>query len=235
MTWYPASIFAISAFTASVLLASPTLAAEDIRASVLEGKILQPDAVTRRDARCDKGYLVGVGLNYTDRVVGYWYRCASMLPDGRWNTEEIITTPGSGQVRQGQTRWHDCPRDYYIVGLGGTFGTYGYDSAGMAQPVPQEMLADVQPLCRLSAAIPAVYPTPRAYFEGGDDNRLRDLPARVPDDARACARGSVATGLRFSVNFKRSANPQSQFYDVALICDRVITVIDRGLADRPNP
>jgi len=226
---------ALSAFiTIATCLPSQSEAAENVRKSVLYGVDLMPVTNFRRYVRCEAGEsLVGVGTNHIDRMVGYWYRCARNNPDGSWISGSVVTRFGPGQVRRGLTRWHDCPRNYYIVGLGATAGTYLRRSL-WAQAEPPPILADIQPLCRLPAGEPHFYQTTRAYFEGADDNKLYDIPAMMPDTPKSCPRGTVAVGILFAVDFRRDIAVETQFQNAALICDRLNVVIDRGLGNVPG-
>lgn len=218
----------------SLNIPSHALAADDVRKSVLLTIDLMPVTNFRRYVRCQAGEsLVGVGTNHIDRMVGYWYRCARNNPDGAWTDGSVVTRFGIGQARRNITRWHDCPRNYYIVGLAGTAGTYLKKSI-WAQAEPAPILADIQPLCRLHTAQPDLYQTPRAYFEGADDNKLYDIAATPPDTPKSCRRGTVAVGILFAVDFRRDIDVESQFQDAALICDRLNVKINRGLDQRPD-
>lgn len=213
-----------------IFAAQSAFAADDLRQSIVQGlHFASGDATHHPIVRCPQNsVLVGVGANFTDRMVGYWHRCAEVEPStGRWKADSAVITWGIGQVRRNPARWHDCPQDYYIVGLGVTTGIYSADTHGAAKPEVPPLLADIQPLCRLPGASPVVsYATPRAYFEGAEDNKLNDiLPASPPNSPRACAAGSVAVGLQFSVDFRRDLDPESQFIDVALICGHLPRVI----------
>lgn len=211
-----------------IFLSAPTAsyAAETTASSVLGSSDLTPlPAQSKRTIHCAPGEsLVGVGPNFTDRMVGVWFQCVRNDPDGRWIVDSEVTNFGPGQVRRSVSRWHECPRDYYIVSLAVTSGKYSADTHGMAKAVPAEILSDVQPLCRLPGSNPAFYQTPRAYFEQADDNSLRDTSARIPGDPHACPVGRVAVGILFEVDFGRDSDPESQFQDAALICDRLHVV-----------
>ncbi len=229
----PGLLTSLAALTTAPIAA----AADEVRQSIVWSRTLGPPYnATRHHIRCQAGSsLVGVGANFADRMVGYWYRCTENDSNGRWKPDTVVINFSIGQVRRGPTRWHDCPQDYYIVGLAVTKGIYRSDSHGAAAPEPPPLVADVQPLCRLPGAKPAAYQTPRAYFEQAHDNKLEDVGATSPPDSHACAAGTVAVGLVFAVDFRRDLDPETQFQDVALICDRLTGVtINRGLDRRPG-
>lgn len=214
------SIRMLWALAAALIFTAPAaVAADDVRPSIVNKQRIAGDDAKRQPVRCPQNsMLVGVGANFTDRMVGYWYRCAEADPTTRqWKPNTTAVRRGIGQTNRGPQRWHDCPQNYYIVDLGVTTGIYGSGAGGAAR-----LLADIQPVCQLPDSNPVVsYATPRAYFEHADDNSLRDIgPTNSPYDGRACATDSVAVGLQFLVDF-RNNDPESQFIDVALICDRL--------------
>ncbi|HEX5258988.1 MAG TPA: hypothetical protein VFW35_09440 [Sphingomicrobium sp.] len=211
-----------------LLTLSPAYAADSIRQSVLFSSALQPGPETGADGRilvhCDAGKsLVGLGVNHTDRMVGYWYRCAANTGEGLWDPNNILTFFGKGKLTGTVVGWHDCPQDYYIVGLGVTGGHYTADSHGLAEVTPAPMIADLQPLCRRGVSPIAVYQTQRSYFENAENNSLFDVPAQSPaaSSPKACAPGTVAVGILFAVDFRRDIDPNNVFRDAALICDHL--------------
>src|SRR5437867_2793464 len=92
----------------TLLSATPGRAADDVRQSVIQNINLMPVTDFRRSVRCDPGaYLVGVGMNFTDRMLGYWFKCAGKYRDGTWAANSTTVRLGHGQVRRNATRWHD--------------------------------------------------------------------------------------------------------------------------------
>src|SRR6266404_3901053 len=93
----------ITAASLMLIGASPAYAVDSIRQSVLWAATLKPGPATgssgRLYVRCDAGKsLVALGVNHTDRMVGYWYQCAGNASDGTWDKSSILTYFGKGKV-----------------------------------------------------------------------------------------------------------------------------------------
>lgn len=210
---------------------APGFGAATTSLSVLGNADLTPlPSPTVRSIQCQPGqYLVGVGPDFSDRMVGVWFQCVGSDVDGHWVADSGGTNFGPGDLKRSVARWHSCPTDYYIVSLAVTTGQYSADYNGFEKPIPAELMADVQPLCWLPRSNAAFYQTPRAYFEQAEDNALRDTGARPPGDPHSCPVGRVAVGILFRVDFGRDKDPESQFLDAALICDRLNLIPINGL------
>jgi hypothetical protein len=224
---------------ALLLIPARASAADSVRPSVLVGSPISPNPPFTDYARCGPGgFLVGVAPQQTDRMVGYSMLCVANDPVGRWSPSGPATTIRTAKRGLPLGGMRACPRDYYIVGLGATFGSYGGSGGGLGPSTSFGLIADLLPVCRLPSANPDIYTLYRGYFEHAEDNGLTNRGPHYPPNPRACAPGTVAVGLFFSIDFRRDINPDRQFKDVSLICDRLNVIIDRGLdrlRERPAP
>jgi hypothetical protein len=107
-----------------------------------------------------------------------------------------------------------CPQDYFVVGVGTTWGYYSADTHGQAKPVPQPLLADLVPVCRNKAG--TINMLSRVNLVEAGDNRLFDIGWDGDHGTKSCPPGSAVSKLRFVYDGTPGLDPADQFQDVAL-------------------
>jgi hypothetical protein len=204
---------ALLAVAAVLIAATPARAIETkpgFSGSVPPGQIFQ----------CQPGsYLIGLSENQTDRIVGVRFICVSSDSSQLWTSEPGLIPTSLGDVHKDHgAAWTNvmCPKDYFIVGWRGTFGTYSADTHGSAH-VGIQLLADLAPVCRnLHGDIFAVN---GGSLHQADDNNLQVTAWDGLNGARSCQPGQPAIGVLFEFEELRNDDPNNRFEDAALICD----------------
>lgn len=166
-------------------------------------------------------YLVGLLQNQTDRIVGAGLVCASTDRTQLWIGDTVV--PASKMVgdfhNQGAILTNvTCPKDYFIVGWRGTRGTYKPETHGFAPP-GVDLLADLAPVCRRFDG--TIFAFNDGRLHQADDNDLHVTPWDGLNGPRSCQAGWAAIGVLFEFQQALNSDPNNQFEDAALICDRL--------------
>jgi hypothetical protein len=208
-------IAAIGAACAMQLLLPSSVAAQPRRG--FDGKVIV--SPPHKAIACSEGtYLVGVTETQTDRIVGVAYDCVGATRTQQWDTENYGHRIGFGDIRKGKTTNKSCPKDYFIVGLNGTHGSYKAETRGMAA-VGMELLADIAPVCRNGQNV--LFELKRSYLDQADDNSLSDVAWDGLGGARSCRAGYAAVSISFLYDGRRDIDPDNRFIDAALTCRRL--------------
>jgi hypothetical protein len=179
-----------------------------------------PQDPDHRVLSCDPGsYLVSLVLSQTDRIVNLSIACASADKSQSWtgppaNGFPIFPLRASDFIRN-----LTCPKNYYVVGLTATQGTYSADTHGLAT-TGSLLMADFQPVCR-NGQIDDIFIFPPGRLHQADNNKLADGKWQGLGGNFSCDAGWAAVGLKLAVNGRRDLDPDRQFIDVALVCDKL--------------
>jgi hypothetical protein len=172
----------------------------------------------------DGSFLSGLALKLTDRVTALYATCQTTTIGGLWGAD----APSSNFVVGDATPYDvplDCPRDYFIAGLGYVTGHYRADANGMAQPEIGRLVADLRPVCRLQGGAP--YRLNRNFLVDAEDNDLQET-FWEEGNPRDCPAGMAAVGVAVSYDGTPGLDPADRFYDVGLYC-RPLPRVRKGI------
>jgi hypothetical protein len=113
-----------------------------------------------------------------------------------------------------------CPKNYFLVGLTATLGTYSADAGGASQVTPPDLIADLHPVCR-NGRTDDIFVFPLGRLRKADGKRLHELSWDGLNGARSCSAGTAATSLVLIVDARRNIDPDRRFEDIALECDKL--------------
>jgi hypothetical protein len=173
-----------------------------------------------RALSCDPGsYLVSFVLSQTDRIVNLSIACVSADKSQSWTSPPATGLPLFPLRASDFIRNLTCPKNYYVVGLTATQGTYSGNTSGGAT-TGSLLMADFQPVCR-NGQVNDLFIFPSGRLHKADNNNLIDGKWQGLGGEFSCDAGWAAVGLKLAVNSRRDIDPDRQFNDVALICDRL--------------
>jgi len=175
-------------------------------------------AVSTATENSDRMLGLGTGCVQPDKDVG---------KDGAW-----VGTPSLTDRIGKPTRIADaktCPPGSYVVGLQFRLGKYREDAIG-AQPEPNELLADLQPVCR-NASDGSTTILAQASLTGAENNDIHNFAWDGVGGPKSCPEGYAVTGM--SVRFDNDG-VGNRFFDARLTCD-VLTIngVNNPKAQRP--